>query len=401
MRSFASNTARWSAIGLGFSLPISVAFDNVLIVLAILGWLAAGNLASKLRAIRSNPVALAALVFAAIMLLGMSWSPRPLLELKESTVEALRFLVLGMLVTVFDDERTRHRAIAAFLASSGLVLAISFLLWSGLVSAIPGVKGNPGYPVAFKFHITHNVLMAVAAVLFMLRAMQATGRARWVYALLAMAAAFNILFMIPGRTGQLALAAALIYVACSRFRLRGLVMGGAVMTAIVAIAWWAPNSVIQQRTALAMQEASAWRPDEAQSVHSSVGMRLEFYRNSAQMVLERPLFGTGTGGFRPAYAERVSGKGMVVTDHPHNAFLLVAAELGLVGLAALAWLLFVQWRTARELPLRADCIAARSLLIVFVVAGLVSSTFNDHVEGLFFVWASALLWATLPVRRIS
>jgi len=399
VRSFAANTARWSAIGLGFFIPVSVAIDNILLVLTILGWLAAGGLEEKFRTIRSHPVAMAALIFAGVMLLGMSWSPQPLAGLKESTVEALRFALVGMLVTVFVDELTRARAMAAFLTSSALILAVSFLLWSGLITAIPGVKGNPGYPVVFKFHITHNVLMAVATVLFLLRAMDTQGRGRWVYALLAAAATFNILFMIPGRTGQLALAAAVIFVAYSRFRLPGLLVGGATTAAIVALAWWVPNSVMQQRAAMAMEEASAWRPNQAQSEHSSVGLRLEFYRNSLNMIANRPLLGSGTGAFRPAYADHVSDKGMVVADHPHNAFLLVAVELGLLGLAALGWLLFVQWRTAGRLPTRADCIAARSLLVVFIVAGAVSSTFNDHVEGLFFVWASALLWHGIPTTR--
>jgi O-antigen ligase len=90
---------------------------------------------------------------------------------------------------------------------------------------------------------------------------------------------------------------------------------------------------------------------------------------------------------------------MAAADHPHNAFLLIGTELGLLGLAAVFGLLLVQWRTASRLPSRPQTIAARSLLILFVVAGMVSSTFNDHAEGLFFVWASALLWAGMQVKQ--
>jgi len=399
VHTFASTLSRWSAIGLGFSLPISIAVDNLLVVTALLGWLVAGNLTYRLGEIRNHPVAMAAVLFAVVMAVGMSWSPRDLGEQRESIVEVLYFMFVGVLVLLFADERARRHALAAFLASSALVLAISFLLWIGIAVTLPGMKGYPGYPVAFKFHITHNVLMAVAAVLYLLLATRTQRRARWFFVSLAVAAVFNVLFMIPGRTGQLALVVVLIYIAYSRFRLPGLLAGSSIMACVVALAWWAPNSVMQQRAATAIEEASAWRSEQAQSMHSSVGLRLEFYRNSVQMILERPLLGTGTGGFRLAYAEHVADKGMVVTDHPHNAFLLVGVELGLLGLAALGWLLYVQWRTAGELPSRTDCIAARSLLVVFVVSGLVSSTFNDHVEGLFFVWASALLWA--PLDRIS
>lgn len=401
MHDIAVKTARLSAIGLGFFIPVSVAIDNVLVVLAILGWLAAGNLTRNWRAIRGNPVACAALLFAAVMLLGMMWSSQPLRELKGSIVEILRFALLGVLVTIFDDPRTRERAMVAFLIASVLVLAISFALWSGLVTTLPGVKGSPGYPVVFKFHITHNVLMAIAATSFLLRSAEARGRMQAVYGLLAAAAAFNILFMIPGRTGQLALAVALVYVAASRYRWRGFAVASTALAAVLALAWLLPSSVMHQRAAVALEEASAWRPDAAQPETSSIGLRLEFYRNTLKMIAARPLLGAGTGGFPDAYAEQVAGTGMLPTQHPHNAYLLVAAELGLLGLAALGWLLLVQWRSARDLATLSERIAARSLLVVFLISGMVSSTFNDHVEGLFFVWASALLWARLDMRSAS
>jgi O-antigen ligase len=393
-------TARWCVIGLGFTLPISVALDNILMGLAILGWLFAGDLPRRLREIRQHPVSWASAILAGVMLVGITWSPQPFFEeLKESASSVLRFLLLGMFFTIFKDERTRQRALAAFLASSVLVLTLSFLLWSGLFNSIPGVKGSPDYPVVFKLHITHNVLMAVAVALFLVRAIAAQGSARWVNAGLAAAASFNILFMIPGRTGQIALACVLVYIASSQFRLRGFAVAGAALALVVATAWWIPSSVLATRAKVAIKEASAWQSEQAQPDVSSVGLRMEFYRNSLQMISQRPLFGSGTGSFTAAYADHVTPKGMHATSNPHNAYLMIGVELGLFGLAALAWLLVTQWRSAKALPDKLDCIAARSLILIFAIAGAVSSTFSDHVEGLFYVWASGLLWAGLQTMN--
>lgn len=394
-------TARWSVIGLGFFIPVSVAADNLLLLLAIVGWLLAGGHAQHLRRIRAHPVALAALCIAGVMALGMTWSPQPFAGQKEAGVEILRFALLGVLLTLFSDARTRERAKNGFLLASVLVLAVSFVLWSGAVERLPGVKGTPAYPVVFKFHITHNVLMAFAAVLFVLRATDSHGRRRGVYAALAALAAFNVFFMVPGRTGQLALAAVLVYVACSRYRWIGMAVAGTGLAGILAAVWLLPGSVMHQRTSLALTEAQQWKPGQAQPQSSSIGMRLEFYGNTLHMIAERPLIGAGTGSFPLAYAQRVAGTSMVVANHPHNAFLLVGAELGLIGLAAFGALLAVQWRSAHHLPGATDRIAARALLIVFVAAGMVSSTFNDHAEGLFYIWASALLWAGLPREAAS
>jgi O-antigen ligase len=393
-------TARWCVIGLGFTLPISVALDNILMGLAILGWLFAGDLPRRLREIRQHPVSWASAILAGVMLVGITWSPQPFFEeLKESVSSVLRFLLLGMFFTIFKDERTRQRALAAFLASSVLVLTLSFLLWSGLFNSIPGVKGSPDYPVVFKLHITHNVLMAVAVALFLVRAIAAQGSARWVNAGLAGAASFNILFMIPGRTGQIALACVLVYIASSQFRLRGFAIAGAALGLVVATAWWIPSSVLASRAKVAIKEASAWQSEQAQPDVSSVGLRMEFYRNSLQMIAQRPLFGSGTGSFSGTYADHVTPKGMHATSNPHNAYLMIGVELGLLGLAALAWLLVTQWRSAKALPNKLDCIAARSLILIFAIAGAVSSTFSDHVEGLFYVWASGLLWAGLQTMN--
>lgn len=400
MKNGASDAARWCAVALGFSIPISVALDNLLVLIFLLAWLAAGNYADKLRDIRAHPVAIAALLFASVMIVGMAWSPRPLPELRHAAVDALTFALLAPLLTVFRDERTREHAITAFLVASTLVLATSFTLWSGLADAIPGTKGRPDYPLAFKFHITHNILMAAAAVFAVLRAISAQSRrTRFLYAALAGGAGFNVLFMIPGRTGQLALGAVALYIAYSQFRWRGIMVISLGLVLVIASAWMLPSSPLHERAARAFSEASQWRPGEAQPETSSIGMRLEFYTNSLTMIAQRPLIGAGSGGFRSAYADEVAGTGMVVTDHPHNAFLLVAAELGLLGIAALFWMLATQWRTARLLPGSTAHTSARSLLLIFVTAGLVSSTFSDHAEALFFVWASALLWGSLGTWR--
>jgi O-antigen ligase len=394
LRRRAEAGAKCCAVGLGFSIPVSSALDNVLLLVFLVLWLAGDNLAAKLRAVRNHPVGLTALLFAVVLLLGTIWSPLPITALRNSVSDALRFVLLGLFAVVFLDSSTRARAQFAFLLASTLILALSFLFWSGLIDAVPGLKGRPDYPVVFKYHITHNILMAVAALLFALHALDAKNRrARALLWLLAGAATVNVFLLIPGRTGQLALATAIVYLGLARFGWRGLLVAGTALLALGSAVWLTPNSVMHERFAKAWQEAGEWQPGEIHT-ETSVGLRLQFYRNSLVLIAEHPLFGAGTGAFRPVYAAHVRGTKMVVADHPHNAFLHVGVELGLFGLAALLALLVVQWRSARWIAHPSGRIAARGLIVIFVVAGLVSSTFGDHAEGLFFAWASGLLFAS-------
>ena len=58
----ADHLSRWCAVALGFSIPISVAADNVLLVLIAGTWLASGRYRDKLRLIRDHPLSRAALL---------------------------------------------------------------------------------------------------------------------------------------------------------------------------------------------------------------------------------------------------------------------------------------------------------------------------------------------------
>ena len=392
----AERGAQWCAIALGFVLPISAALDNMLLIAFIILWFSSGHLSERLKRVTDHPVASMGLVFAALMLLGTTWSSASIEQLRHVLVDALRFVVLGLFAVVFLDSSTRDRAQFAFLLSSTLVLLLSFAIWIGIADGIPGLKGRPDYPVVFKYHITHNVLMAIAALLFALHAMEARNRrARFILGGLAIAAIVNVFFLIPGRTGQLALAGAITYLAIAQLGWRrGGVLAGTALAALVAVAWLVPGSVLHQRSSKALEESAAWELGKAQPEQSSVGMRLEYYSNTLELIGEHPVIGVGSGGFRSAYEAKVRGTQMVVTNHPHNAFLHVAAELGLIGLAMLIVLLLVQWRCASRMSGFSERVAARGLIVIFIVAGLVSSTFGDHTEGLFYAWASGLFFAT-------
>jgi O-antigen ligase len=115
--------------------------------------------------------------------------------------------------------------------------------------------------------------------------------------------------------------------------------------------------------------------------------------NSLKLIRENLLLGVGTGGFKGAYADLVKDTKMDPSHNPHNEYLMVTVQIGIIGLAFMLWLFAVQWRTAALLPDKFDRFAARGLVILIVSASLVTSTLIDHTEGLFYVWMSALLLA--------
>lgn len=64
-------------------------------------------------------------------------------------------------------------------------------------------------------------------------------------------------------------------------------------------------------------------------------------------------------------------------------YLVVAAQLGLVGLAVLLYLFFTHWRLARKLLAEFEQATARGLVLMILSARIVSSTLIDHSRGFF------------------
>jgi O-antigen ligase len=394
----AEATSRWAAVALGFSIPVSVALDGALAAVILLGFLLAARVAERIAAIRANPVALLALALFSLYLVGSVYSIGTGEDVVEFLSNAARLLFIPLLIGLFQDPAVRHRACWGFMAAMLLTLVLSCLLWLDLLPKLGFIKGSPSDPVIFKLHITQNLFMAFTALVCAVQARHALTRNQAVvWSGLALIASANVLFLVPGRTGHLVLLVLLVYLLFAWYRWKGLAVAGAVIGVVIALTYVLPSTALHQRAVLAYEEFSKWQPGKAQT--TSVGQRLEFYRNTLEIIAQRPLLGAGTGGFRVAYEERVKGSGKVFTHNPHNEYLMVAAQLGLAGLALLLFLFWTQWRLALLLATVREQMLARGMVLAMVIASAVSSTLIDHAEGWFYVWMSALLFASIKSRQ--
>ncbi len=396
MASGADAVGRWSVIALGLSMPISVALDNALLAIIAVAWLAAANYRQKLALIRVNPVAVAAFGLFALLALGLTYGAR-------NPGDGLRYigkyadlLFVPVLLTSFRDQRTRELGLTVFCGAMILSLIVSHLGYQDLLVNNPLLPRSYEFPAGFKLSITHSLLMCYAAFVFTLLARELTRRSlRIICIIIALLSIHNVLFIVISRTGYLVLAALLLYfftVTCGR--------RGVLIAAVLGMTLFGGAYVGSDRFYLrvneAAQEMSDWQPGKPSD--TSVGLRMEFYRDTFAIVREHPVFGAGTGSFPAAYAAVVSGKHMIETANPHNEYLLIASQIGLIGLASLLYLFYRQWRYAGELvqPLFRDL--ARGLVLTFIIGCLFNSLLLDHTEGLLFAWMSALVFAA-PARR--
>jgi len=393
----AEELAKWSAIFIGFSIPLSTALDGLFLALMVLFWLIGNNFRVKYAMIRKNPVAIAALVLCGIYLMGLLYGHVD----KGALSDAKTFLLIPLMITLFQEERIRHYAWWGFLAAMLLTLALSCLIFFQFLPSYLGMKAGSIRPGTVQItSIAQNMFMAFTAFLLAAKARFAETRfLRAVFGVLSLLAAINVLFMVPSKTGQFVLVLLIGYYLFDWMRWKGVIVAALAIVLIAGLLYRMPTNAVHVRLAELVREYSQWRPDRPASIESAAGLRMEFYYNSLKIIRENPLLGVGTGGFRSAYQRQIGNSRMLMTDNPHNQYLLTGVELGLVGLAGLLMLFAVQWRMAARLPQGQERMLAYALLLAITTGCLFNSFLADHSEGLFYVWTTAILFAGISSAR--
>ena len=394
----ADRTVRWLAVALVFAIPISTALDGVLLALILPLWLASAGYREKLRNIRHNPVARAALALLAMIAIGTLYGRGSLTETLNYGGKYASLLYLILLIPLFRDDRTRRHGMVAFIAAMLLTLALSYLLALRLLPVGSWMWGTPADAAIFKDHITQNVLMVYLAFVCAINARTApTLRARIIWWTLVALAVFDVLFLVQGRSGYLVLALLIPYFLYEWRRWQGLAIA-VVVTVLLGGVGYLASTTMHVRVNEAVNEYIGWHHGHDKG--TPIGLRMGFYQNSLTIIRKHPIFGVGTGGFVHAYAKQVKGTSFPMTTNPHNQYLLTTIELGVTGLVLLLYLFYSQWHAARILTPR-DRMLARALILTIASGSLVNSLLIDQTERLFFELLSALLYGGLASAAAS
>jgi O-antigen ligase len=400
---------RMGAVLIGFAVPVSVALDNLLLAVVLL--FALFNARPVWGLCIHHPVARAAWLLFLMLALAMSWGAAPLREASGILGKYIDLAFIPLFMLAFANPETRRWAQRAFLVAMSLTLFFSYLVGLDILAPQRWMSGlaSAGNPVIFHSHITQNNMMAFTAFLALLNARAVVSlreRVAWgAFALLAIA---NVLFMVQGRTGYAILLLLLGWFAwttlarraTARGRTWGWRQGVAIGLAGMALAVTAylASPRLHERVSLIASEYQAWQAGGSDAV-SSTGQRLSFYSNTLQIVAEHPLFGVGTGGFPAAYEQQTQGQDVMKTKNPHNEYLMVAVQTGVIGLALLLYLFYTQWKYAPSLPTPFEQDAARGLVLAYGVNCLLNSALLDHADGLFFAFMTAVLFAGLKLEK--
>ncbi|THJ18083.1 MAG: O-antigen ligase family protein [Nitrospira sp. CG24B] len=387
----ARRAAGWATTALGFTIPLWVVADSILIGLLVLCWAISGGWRERLRRITTKPVAVAALLLFAWLLLGTLWGGGELGERALWVKKYANLLLIPLLVSMMIDAQEKNRAILALAASLVVTLVLSFVLGLGILPIHERLDCNVSDPCIFKRHTTHNLLMAFGVLLFGVLAWKSSRRwARWGWAVAACLAAINVLLMVQGRTGYMVLAGLAMVAFHMYFGWRGMAAAAIALSVTFSAAYQVSTS-FHDRVDLVATGVAQWNPQTA--TYDGVTERMEFFHYTVEIIQDHPLMGVGTGGFTQAYAQHVQKLGLPVPTHPHNQYLLVMVQVGIVGFGLLFWLFVQQWRSAYSVGDVSYGLLARGVVVTIAIGCLFQPALNDHTEKLFYCLFSGLMYS--------
>ena len=371
-----------------FSSSVTVGLEFVVYALFLLR----PSLRARFLAVLREPTGIALVFFAAALLIGVLHGTASWPERIASLAGWRRVLLFFFAAAVFDEERAKRDVLSAFLIICALAVLASYLTF-----LTPASLGKFRNGLTIHNHATQGVVFALAAVIAALALIWPASvintrllKNRFLLAMLVGLFVANIAFVTPGRSGYLAL---LVFSASLPLILPTLPKTRKLMAAltiflcaglVIAVSGKARDRVFRAITEMRTVEQSPKLTD--------LGARVVFWKNSLAIISENPILGVGTGSFEKDYANQVqslSGWRSRTTSDPHNQFLKIFAEQGLVGLTALLLFMGTVLMAKVSSPYREIAV---SLLLAWTATSVFSSHFSTFPEGrLIFFWLGAML----------
>jgi len=383
----------WIAVALAVSLPWSTSATGILAVC----WVLAAIPTFDRRAWQDVGTAAAVIlpiVIVAYALAGTLWADIPWPERLRGVSPFAKLLVIPLLFVHFRRTEAADKVIMGLIASVCVLLAASW--FSVLVPSVPWSRGNYGIPV--KDYIIQSGLFSLCVVILLDRALT-VWNSSWKVSLLlsALSALFfaNIVFVATGRTTLVSMAVLLVLIGTRHCRRYALLLFLGALGLLAAISW-ASSSYLRYRASNVIEEVRNFRPNE---VDTSSGARIEFWKQSLDLVREDPVFGHGTGTTRTVMSRHagVDPNASGSPSNPHNQIFAIAIPLGLVGVA----LLLGMWVSHLRLFLAPGHVAWFGMAVVVqnIVGGLFNSHLFDFSQGWLYVLGVGVAGGTLMRER--
>jgi len=362
-----------------FAVPVlGTAATNIFLLSALGVWLLRGQFKVLPSLARQYPLIL--LCFGLFFWLGFSalWSSSftgNILYLSKYR----EFFMIPAFMWVLTQKEYRTLALKALFLGMLLTLVISFLQYFH-VATFHGRQHSMGN------HIFNGILIGFFSYWCLDLANKHRSYA-WLFVLLFIACGFCLFEIRSGRTGYVLFSLLTALFLFQHFGWKVLTVGlmiiGGIFYSVLE-----PSQILDRVDNLSLLKEGA----TLQSL-AALDIRLEFYFNTIKIIVEHWFLGVGLGDFNLAYQSVWDGGHQYKsTSNPHNEYLMIWSQSGLVGIALFIAFHAAFFNMARRLS-KDDAPLAMAALVTIIVSCSFNSSFLDMNDGALLLILSALFLA--------
>lgn len=372
------NVCRYLCIFTAIAAPVSTAATSIGTVGLLIFWLASGQAIQTLKLSWQQPLGKMIVLFYVWLIIGTFYADTDIHSRLITLSSWKKLLFAYLLLGIFHQREWQKRFIHIYVIAMfiGAILAIS--LWSLGVIIRPGNGSELG--IFMTNHATQSMAFVTALLccIFLLHETQNNRQKLYLWVSIVLFL-INIFFISTARSGYLAVPVAATFAIASIYGFRKLPHITAAV-AIAVLAFGLTSNTLQERIKLALDEQANYQTSNKET---SIGIRVVFYKNTLELIKTNPWFGYGTSSFKSVYgayaASKQSDWQSTATTDPHNQYLFVWLENGLVGL--LLFLVYIYVGIRQGLNNKPYGSIAASFLVAIATTSLFNSHFKTFAEG--------------------
>lgn len=376
---------------LAFLMPLTVFGANSIVVIISFLWLFSGSYKFKLHQIFTNKLMIASISFFSLHLIGMLWTEDVSWGLHILHKMWYFLLFFPILYTITKSKYIKYY-ISSFLLAISLTEIASYLVWFEIVEPI---KYATVYnPTPFMSHIQYNPILAFAIYL-VLHEVFFNEKLKKIelglYSFFAISMSFNM-FITGGRAGHVmffSMLAILIFQYFYSQKIKAIVIIF-IVTGGIFFSAYQSSTIFNDRVNETILSIKNFESNKK----TSLGERLVMAQNSWEIIIENPIIGVGTGDFPSAYAvvNQKNTPNMPYSENPHNMFLLVLVQLGIVGLVSFLSIFYYQIKQSFLSKNKFIRDVGITLPLLFLIIMWTDTYLLGHYTSLLYIFFSSFLY---------
>jgi len=318
---------------LAFTIPVSVAFTNVLLVVFLIVWLLEGDFIRKIHVFKSNKWLWSVLVLTIMYFLGLMYGHNH--NDANYVLQRVSLLLMFIVFTTAEiRQKSYHYALTLFLFTNLISATVSILINNEIIqpisSYIPIISSENSISAFLKYNY-HNILLSFSSLLSFMLFHLSKNKYSFLY-LLAIPIFCLSIFSEAGRAGQLTINVFMFFYAI--YFLRSKIKYSISIFFFLILVNYSSynNSTVFKYRVDQLNHVVQNNGEKKNPKAKEKDIRYLFLNESLSLIKERPFFGHGSGSFSSILISNTnSSYDFEKHKTPHNNFLYVFFELGIFG----------------------------------------------------------------------